>query len=62
MARTSLRFDRAEFESKVSAFLDSIQIRPNTYQSNYPLAFIHRSVLNEAHIGYTESNERLEYL
>lgn len=62
MARTSLRFDRDEFESKVSDFLDSIQIRPKTKKENYILSFIHRSVLNEASMGYIESNERLEYL
>lgn len=61
MARTSLRYDRIEFESKVSALLASLQIRPNNPEL-FTLACIHRSVLNEAAQWYIESNERLEYL
>lgn len=61
MARTSLRYDRIEFESKVSALLASLQIRPHDPQL-FNLACIHRSVLNESAQGYIESNERLEYL
>jgi ribonuclease III len=61
MARTSLRYDRMEFESKVSALLASLQILPRNPQL-FILACIHRSVLNEAGQGYIESNERLEYL
>ena len=61
MARTSLRYDRIEFESKVSTLLASLQILP-VNPSLYILACIHRSVLNEAGQGYIESNERLEYL
>lgn len=63
MSRTSLRYTRDEFESKVSHLLTSLEIRPDsTTPTLYTLAFVHRSVLNEAHQGYTESNERLEYL
>lgn len=61
MPRTSLRYDRREFESKVSAFLTSLQILPKNIELYY-LACIHRSVLNEATSGYTSSNERLEFL
>ena len=61
MARTSLRFDRAEFEERVGKLLASLEILPND-KSTYILACIHRSVLNESGAGYTESNERLEYL
>jgi ribonuclease III len=61
MSRHSLRYDRPEFEAKVGSLLSSLQILPRD-KSLYILACIHRSVLNEAHIGYTESNERLEYL
>ncbi len=61
MPRTSLRYDRVEFEAKVRALLTSLQILPNN-PDLYILACIHRSVLNEAAQGYTESNERLEYL
>ena len=61
MARTSLRYDRREFEAKVSELLTSLQILPKN-PNLYILACIHRSVLNEAAQGYTESNERLEYL
>ncbi len=61
MTRTSLRYERREFEAKVGVLLSSLQILPRN-PDFYTLACIHRSVLNEAHIGYSESNERLEYL
>jgi ribonuclease III len=61
MTRTSLRYDRDVFESKVESLLTSLQIQPND-KKLYILACVHRSVLNEAQSGYTESNERLEYL
>ncbi len=61
MPRVSLRYDRSEFEEKVGVLLSSLQILPNK-KDFYILACIHRSVLNEANIGYTESNERIEYL
>lgn len=61
MPRTSLRYDRVEFQAKVSELLTSLQILPNNPHL-YILACIHRSVLNEATKGYIESNERLEYL
>jgi ribonuclease III len=61
MPRTPLRYDREEFEAKVGSLLSSLQILPKNL-SLYILACIHRSVLNEAHKGYEESNERLEYL
>ncbi len=61
MPRTSLRYDRPEFESKVRELLTSLQILPNNIELFY-LSCIHRSVLNEASSGYSESNERLEFL
>ena len=61
MPRTPLRYDREEFEAKVGSLLSSLQILPKS-PDLYILACIHRSVLNEAHIGYEESNERVEYL
>lgn len=61
MTRTSLRFDRDVFESKVESLLTSLQIQPKDI-SLYVLACVHRSVLNESQTGYSESNERLEYL
>lgn len=61
MPRTSLRYDRPEFESKVRELLTSLQILPNNIELFY-LSCIHRSVLNEASSGYNESNERLEFL
>ena len=61
MTRTSLRYDRDVFESKVEALLTSLQIQPKD-PDLYILSCIHRSVLNEAQSGYSESNERLEYL
>lgn len=61
MPRTSLRYDRVEFGTKVSELLTSLQILPKE-NDIYMLACIHRSVLNESAQGYTESNERLEYL
>ena len=61
MPRTPLRYEREEFEAKVGSLLSSLQILPKN-PALYTLACIHRSVLNEAHKGYEESNERLEYL
>jgi ribonuclease-3 len=45
----------------VRELLASLQILPHNFDI-FALAFIHRSVLNEASSGYTESNERLEFL
>ncbi len=59
--RHSLRYDRDEFGAKVGALLSSLRIHSDNIDL-YMLACVHRSVLNEAHTGYTESNERLEYL
>lgn len=61
MARSSLRYDRMEFEAKVDILLSSLQILPRD-RNLFILACIHRSVLNEAGQWYTVSNERLEYL
>lgn len=61
MTRTSLRYDREEFEAKVGSLLSSLQILPKD-RHLYTLACVHRSVLNEAQSGYRESNERLEFL
>ncbi len=61
MSKTSLRFDREEFEAKVKKILLSLEIPANSI-NNYALAFVHRSVLNEERSGFLESNERLEFL
>lgn len=61
MAKTSLRFDRMEFEKRVQYFLDSLNIITKK-QDLYYLAFVHKSVLNESTDLYSESNERLEFL
>lgn len=61
MAKTSLRFDRMEFEKRVQYFLDSLNIITKK-QDLYYLAFVHKSVLNESTDLYPESNERLEFL
>lgn len=61
MAKTSLRYDRIEFENQISNFLQKISLTPKDF-SLYFLAFVHKSVLNEAPGFYTESNERLEFL
>ncbi len=61
MSKTSLRFDREEFEAKVKKILLSLEIPANSI-NNYTLAFVHRSVLNEERSGFLESNERLEFL
>ena len=46
---------------KVSRFLEQIWIKPNKI-SNYILAFIHRSIVNEKPDYAPEHNERLEFL
>ena len=61
MSRISIRFARYEFESKVAELLSSLAISPRN-PDLYTLACVHRSVLNEVTDGYSESNERLEYL
>ncbi len=61
MPRSSLRFDRMEFEAKVDTLLSSLQILPKD-RTHFYLACVHRSVLNESGQGYAASNERLEYL
>lgn len=60
MAKTSLRFDKKEFETRVQKFLANFSF-PSQYSENFFLAFVHKSVLNETEF-YTDSNERLEYL
>ncbi len=61
MSRTSLRFQRAEFEEKVFYFLSTLAIIPKNPELFFT-AFVHKSVLNEATKTYKESNERLEFL
>lgn len=63
MPRISLRHTKNDYEEQVQLFLlhlDIIVSQENFHW--YTKAFVHRSVLNEASSGYTESNERLEYL
>lgn len=47
------------FEEKVEGLLTSLEI-PFRNLAQYPIAFFHRSVLNE--LNLPESNERVEYL
>lgn len=62
MAKTSLRYDRREFEEQVNILLTKCGISPKSADLFY-LAFVHKSVLNEASLDfYPESNERLEFL
>jgi ribonuclease-3 len=61
MPRTSLRFDSISFATHVDTLLKNLNIAPKNIDI-FHLAFVHRSVLNEAKSGYTQSNERLEYL
>lgn len=61
MSRISIRYPRWEFESQVHSLLQSLKIQPKKVDL-YTLACVHRSVLNEVTDGYSESNERLEYL
>ncbi len=57
--KRSNRFDMVAFEEKVERFLISLEI-PYKDLSRYPIAFFHRSVLNE--LNLPESNERVEFL
>ncbi len=61
MSRISIRFARPDFESHVAELLFSLSIIPRN-RDLYNLACVHRSILNEVTDGYSESNERLEYL
>ncbi len=58
MAKKVFRFDRVEFETKISDSLKALRISAKA--SDFIPAFIHRSVLNE--YDFPESNERLEFL
>jgi ribonuclease-3 len=57
--KRSNRFDSVAFEEKVELLLISLEI-PYVDLHSYPIAFFHRSVLNE--LSLPESNERVEYL
>ncbi len=62
MSRTSLRFQKKEFQAQVASLLDAINITPKDVSLFY-LACVHRSSLNESKNRDTsQSNERLEYL
>lgn len=61
MTKSSLRFDRVEFEKRVQNFLEKTEIPYKNFDI-YLLAFVHKSVLNESAEFYHESNERLEFL
>lgn len=61
MPKTSLRFQRPEFENRVFQFLEKIPLSPKNPDVFFT-AFVHRSVLNEATKTYTKSNESLEFL
>lgn len=61
MSKTSLRFERRDFEMRIHNFVNNLGFSPKNWD-NFYLAFVHRSVLNESSKTYTESNERLEFL
>lgn len=58
MAKKTFRFDRNDFEERVSEMLKRFGIQSPVRA--FAPAFIHRSVLNE--YDFPESNERLEFL
>lgn len=60
MSKTSLRFQRGDFEVRVKNFLQNLSLFPKNLEIFYT-AFVHKSVLNETEF-YAESNERLEFL
>ena len=61
MSKNIVAISSKAFEEKIGSFVSSLEI-PYKSISNYCLAFIHRSVLNENIIHVSESNERLEFL
>jgi len=61
MSKKLVSISSKAFEEKIGSFVSSLWI-PYKDITNYCLAFIHRSVLNENIIHVTESNERLEFL
>ncbi|MDD2916538.1 MAG: ribonuclease III [Candidatus Gracilibacteria bacterium] len=61
MSKKIVSISSKEFEEKIGSFVSSLEI-PFANITNYCLAFIHRSVLNENIIHVDESNERLEFL
>ncbi|EKD30540.1 MAG: hypothetical protein ACD_78C00013G0002 [uncultured bacterium (gcode 4)] len=61
MSKKIVSISSKAFEEKIGSFVSSLEI-PYKNITNYCLAFIHRSVLNENIIHVSESNERLEFL
>ncbi|MDD2891427.1 MAG: ribonuclease III [Candidatus Gracilibacteria bacterium] len=61
MSKKIVSISSKAFEEKIGTFVSSLEI-PFKDITNYCLAFIHRSVLNENIIHTPESNERLEFL
>lgn len=61
MSKKIVAISSRAFEEKIGSFVSSLEI-PYKDITNYCLAFIHRSVLNENIIHVAESNERLEFL
>lgn len=61
MSKKIVSISSRAFEEKIGTFVSSLEI-PFKDITNYCLAFIHRSVLNENIILTPESNERLEFL
>lgn len=61
MSKKIVSISSKAFEEKIGSFVSSLEI-PYKDITNYCLAFIHRSVLNENIIHVSESNERLEFL
>ncbi|MDD5197289.1 MAG: ribonuclease III [Candidatus Gracilibacteria bacterium] len=61
MSKKIVSISSKAFEEKIGSFVSSLSISYKDI-TNYCLAFIHRSVLNENIIHVSESNERLEFL
>jgi len=53
--------DNQELVMKIQRFLDDLDIKYKN-PSNYVLAFVHRSIVNEKSDFTPEHNERLEFL
>jgi dsRNA-specific ribonuclease len=57
--KRSNRFDNTAFEEKIAGLLVNLAVEYSDI-SKYPIAFFHRSSLNE--LDLEESNERVEFL
>lgn len=57
--KRSSQFDMNAFEEKIAVLLENLAVEYKNI-SGYPIAFFHRSSLNELELD--ESNERVEFL